>query len=114
MGFLNRLFRQPTTTAPDPFEVSTGRQITVDTARLLTLDRNTYWARLDRWQKLTLFDSIYHSQELATGAVNIITRFVNSRMIPKTDNRNGQYQSVILESGNRNVHPQSNPRGRGG
>ncbi len=71
---------------PAPFTVESGRQQTVDSARLLTFDRNTYWANLERRQKLTLFDSIYHSQELAQGAVNIITRFANSRMLPLVDN----------------------------
>lgn len=85
MGILSRLFKTPD---PQPFAVATGRQQSIDTRRLLTFDRKTYWAELNRWQKVTLFDSIYHTQELAAGAVNIITRFANSRMIPQTDNPN--------------------------
>lgn len=80
--FLSRLF-QP---KADAYAVASGRQQTIDTRRLLTFDRRTYWAELNRWQKLTLFDSIYHTQELAQGAVNIITRFANSRMLPLVDN----------------------------
>jgi hypothetical protein len=72
--------------AVQPFAIASGRQLTVDTQRLFDLDRNTYWAKLSRWQKLTIFDAIYHSQELAVGAVNVIKRFVNSRPIPITDN----------------------------
>lgn len=84
VNLISRIFRttQPT---EDAFEVSSGRQQTIDTRRILTFDRNTYWARLDRWQRLTLFDTIYHSQELATGAVNVLTRFANSRMVPQVD-----------------------------
>ncbi len=85
MSFFNKLFKT-TNQQPAPYAVSSGRQQTVDSARLLVFDKNTYWANLNPWQKLTLFDSIYHTQELAQGAVNIITRFANSRMLPLTDN----------------------------
>lgn len=85
MKILDRIFKN-NDPVPTPFTVGTGRQQTIDSRRLLQFDRLTYWAQLNQWQKLTLFDSIYHSQELAQGAVNIITRFANSRMIPQVDN----------------------------
>ena len=84
MGIFSNLLKsnnQP----PAPYTVASGRQQTVDTRRLLTFDRNTYWQELNKWEKLTLFDSIYHTQELARGGVDIITRFANSRMLPLVD-----------------------------
>jgi hypothetical protein len=71
---------------PQPFAIATGRQLTIDSSRLFILDKSTQWARLDRWQKLTLFEAIYRGQEIATGAVNLLTRFINTPMVPETEN----------------------------
>jgi len=80
----SRLFRSAPA-KPEPFAIATGRQLTGDSSRLLVFDRKTQWAKLDRWQKLTLFESIYRTQEIGTGAVNLLTRFTNTRMVPKND-----------------------------
>lgn len=69
-----------------PFEIATGRQLTADTSRLFLFNRNTQWAQLDRWQRLTLFEAIYRGQEIGTGAVNLLTRFINTPLCPDVDN----------------------------
>lgn len=74
------------TNAVNPFAIETGRQLSVDSSLIMFMDKTTQWARLDRWQKLTLFEAIYRGQEIGTGAVNLLTRFINTRMVPKVDN----------------------------
>jgi hypothetical protein len=81
-SFIARFFEKQ----PEPFAIATGRQLSIDSSRFFILDKSTQWARLDRWQKLTLFESIYRSQEIATGAVNLLTRFINTPMYPETEN----------------------------
>ena len=83
--FFSRLFA-PAPKQPEPFDIATGRQLSYDTSRLFIFNRNTHWAQLDRWQKLTLFEAIYRGQEIGTGAVNLLTRFTSTRMTPKSDN----------------------------
>lgn len=80
--FISRFFSP----AQEPFAIATGRQLNIDSTRFLILDKNTQWAHLDRWQKLALFESIYRGQEIATGAVNLLTRFINTCMVPETEN----------------------------
>lgn len=83
--FLSKIF-SPAPKQAEPFDIATGRQLSYDRSRLFIVDRHTQWAQLDRWQKLTLFEAIYRGQEIGTGAVNLLTRFTNTRMTPKTDN----------------------------
>lgn len=69
----------------DNFATTSGKQRVVDTKRLW-LNENRFYAGLRQEEKLTVFRAIYHSIPLAAGAVNVITKMVNSRMLPKSGN----------------------------
>lgn len=81
VGFLKRLFRQP---QQDAFTVTSGGQRIVDP--LLILNASRFYAGLRREDRLSLYYSIYHSQPLAVGAVNVLVKMCNSRPVFKSGN----------------------------
>lgn len=84
MNLLQRLYGAFKTNTPDAFAVSSGGQRVVDPALLLNAQR--FYAGLRREDKIKLYYSIYHSQPLATGSVNVLVKMCNSRPVFKSGN----------------------------
>lgn len=84
MGIMVGLLKQFFRPQPPPFDVGSGGQRIVDP--LLMLNAQRFYVGLRREDRLTLFHSIHHSQPLATGAVNVLTKMCNARPLFKSGN----------------------------
>lgn len=74
-----RRFRSP----PDNFALGSGAQRSVDTHRLF-LNSAKFYAGLRRDERLTLFESIKDTVPLAAGALQVLCKMVNTRMVPQS------------------------------
>src|SRR4051812_43302943 len=105
MGLLSRLNPFRREYKADPYSAATmprlenGRQQAIDTARLF-INQQSFWASLRREERLSLFRTVYYNHPLAYGAVSILVKMSNSRIIcdsgnVEVDNRTKQIWNEI-------------------
>lgn len=114
VSWLQRLFRQEP--QQRSFAVATAGNQQLRDPRLL-LTANNFYVGLKREERLGLYYAVSKTQPLAVGALNVITRFVNSRPVfksgnPEVDKRAKQiWQDLKLDEVNAQLIRQGNTFG---